>query len=48
MTLIALVVQVRTRLPVLFVMPAVGVVSSFVMVMLEVDEQPLADVTVTV
>ena len=42
------VVHVNTVVPVLFVMPAVGVVTSLVTVMLAVDVQPLAPVTVTV
>ena len=47
-TLIADVVHVNTVEPVLFVMPAVGAVISCVTVMLAVDVQPPAAVTVTV
>jgi hypothetical protein len=47
-TLIAVFVHVNKVEPVLFVIPAVGAVISCVIVMLEVDVQPLAPVTVTV
>jgi len=46
--LIVGVVHVNTVVPVLFVIPAVGVVIFLVTVMLAVDVQPLAPVTVTV
>ena len=47
-TPIDVVVQVKIVVPVLFVMPAVGTVLSCVIVIEEVDVQPLVDVTVTV
>ena len=47
-TLIDVVVQLRTVVPVLFVIPAVGTEGSEVTVMLDVDVQPLDPVTVTV
>jgi hypothetical protein len=47
-TLMAVVVQVKTVDPVLLVIPVVGVVISLVTVMLDVAVQPLAPVTVTV
>ena len=47
-TLIAVVEQVSSVEPVLFVMPAVGGVEFSVTVMLAVEVQPLEPVTVTV
>jgi len=47
-TLIAVLEHVNTVEPVLFVIPAVGAVTFCVAVMLDVDVQPLAAVTVTV
>jgi hypothetical protein len=47
-TLIDVLLQVNTVVPVLLVIPAVGVVVFDVTVILEVDVQPLLPVTVTV
>jgi hypothetical protein len=47
-TLMAVVVQVKTVVPVLLVIPGVGVEISLDTVMLEVAAQPFAPVTVTV
>ncbi len=47
-TLIAVVLQVRTVEPVLLVMPAVGAVVFWVMTIASVSVQPFAEVTVTV
>ena len=46
--LIDVALQVRTVVPVLFVIPAVGTVMSCVMSTLAFDTQPLLPVTVTV
>jgi len=47
-TLIAVVEHVNSVTPVVLVIPAVGAVISLVVVMLDVDVQPLDPVTVTV